>query len=99
MATYSFEFQSTQTWNNTAKTAFDKWIKTELEKKRFTDVKFIPTGKFQNTGKVIFLSNNSFENVKATVVKVLDETGHMDFKQERETMGDITHYHTIKEGV
>ena len=48
---------------------------------------------------MIFLSNNSFENVKATVVKVLDETGHMDFKQERETMGDITHYHTIKEGV
>lgn len=99
MATlYSFHFQSTQTWDNTAKIAFDKWMKKELEKKGFKEIVFLPTGKFQNTGKVVFLSDDSFKNVKSAVVEVLDETGHMDFRQERETMGDITHYCSIKEG-
>ena len=45
MATYSFEFQSTQTWNNTAKTAFDKWIKTEIEKKKVHRCKIYPNRK------------------------------------------------------
>lgn len=97
--TFSFEFQSTQTWNNTAKIAFDKWMKKELEKKGFTCVELAALDKYGTKGKVDFESALDFENVKKEVVFVLNETGHMDFRQERETMGDITHYHTIKEGV